>query len=61
MRVTRIEKEVEIYGTNLASKTKCMSTNGYKKMEKKIMKTCSRNVKFRTETDYEHIVMKYCL
>jgi hypothetical protein len=27
MRETRIEKEVEIYATNLANKTKCMSTN----------------------------------
>jgi hypothetical protein len=27
MRGTRIEKEVEIYATNLANKTKCMSTH----------------------------------
>jgi hypothetical protein len=27
MRGTRIEKEVEICATNLANKTKCMSTN----------------------------------
>jgi hypothetical protein len=27
MRETRIEKEVENYATNLANKTKCMSTN----------------------------------
>jgi hypothetical protein len=30
MRGTRIEKEVEIYATNLANKTKCMSTNANK-------------------------------
>jgi hypothetical protein len=29
MRGTRIEKEVEIYATNLANKTKCMSTNAF--------------------------------
>jgi hypothetical protein len=28
---TRIEKEVEIYATNLANKPKCMSTNTQKK------------------------------
>jgi hypothetical protein len=27
MRRTRIKKEVEIYATNLANKTKCLSTN----------------------------------
>jgi hypothetical protein len=30
MRGTRIEKEVEICATNLANKTKCMSTNAKK-------------------------------
>jgi hypothetical protein len=34
MRGTRIEEEEEIYATNLANKTKCMSTNV---MEKKIL------------------------
>jgi hypothetical protein len=27
MRGTRIEKEVEIYATNITNKTKCMRTN----------------------------------
>jgi hypothetical protein len=27
MRGTRIEKEAEIYATNLANKTKCLSTS----------------------------------
>jgi hypothetical protein len=27
MRGTRIEKEIEIYATNLANKTKCMTTS----------------------------------
>jgi hypothetical protein len=31
MRGTMIEKEVEIYATNLANKTKCMRTNVQKK------------------------------
>jgi hypothetical protein len=31
MRGTKLEKEVEIYATNLANKTKCMSTNAKKK------------------------------
>jgi hypothetical protein len=30
MRGTRIENEVEIHATNLANKTKCMSTNAEK-------------------------------
>jgi hypothetical protein len=30
MRGTRIEKEVEIYATNIANKTKCMGTNAKK-------------------------------
>jgi hypothetical protein len=30
MRGTRIEMEVEIYATNLANITKCMSTNAQK-------------------------------
>jgi hypothetical protein len=30
MRGTRIEKEVEICATNLANKTKCISTNAKK-------------------------------
>jgi hypothetical protein len=34
MRGTRIEKEAEIYATNLANKTRCMSSNAQKKMEK---------------------------
>jgi hypothetical protein len=37
MRGTRIEKEVEICATNLANKTKCMSTNA-KKWGKKFVK-----------------------
>jgi hypothetical protein len=37
---TRIEKEVEIYATNLANKTKCMSANA-KKWGKPIVKTRS--------------------
>jgi hypothetical protein len=28
---TRIEKEVEIYATNLVSKTKCVSTSAWRK------------------------------
>jgi hypothetical protein len=39
-RGTRIEKEVEIYATNLANRTKCMSTNA-KKLKTKFVKTCS--------------------
>jgi hypothetical protein len=39
MRGTRIEKEVEIYATNLANKTKCMSSNVQEKMEK-CVNTC---------------------
>jgi hypothetical protein len=31
---TRIEKELEIYATNLVNKAKCMSNNAQKKMEK---------------------------
>jgi hypothetical protein len=31
MRGTKKEKEVETYATNLANKTKCVSTNAYKK------------------------------
>jgi hypothetical protein len=38
MRGTRIEKEVQICATNLANKTKCMSTNA-KKWGEKIVKT----------------------
>jgi hypothetical protein len=34
MRRTRMEKEVEICATNLANKTKCMSTNTNKLGEK---------------------------
>jgi hypothetical protein len=30
MRQTKIQKEVEICATNLANKTKCMSTNAKK-------------------------------
>jgi hypothetical protein len=30
MRGTRIEKEVEIYATNLGNKTKCMNNNAKK-------------------------------
>jgi hypothetical protein len=30
MRGTEIEKEVEIYATNIANQTKCVSTNAYK-------------------------------
>jgi hypothetical protein len=33
---TMIEKEVEIYATDLAKKTKCMSTNAQKKWGEKI-------------------------
>jgi hypothetical protein len=40
MRGTRIEKEVEIYATNLANKTKYMSTNA-KKWKKNFVKTYS--------------------
>jgi hypothetical protein len=35
MHGTRIEKEVEIFATNVANKTKCMSTNAKKRGEKK--------------------------
>jgi hypothetical protein len=31
MRGTRIEKEVEIYATNLTNETNCMSTKAQKK------------------------------
>jgi hypothetical protein len=30
MRGTRLEKEVEIYATNLDNRTKCMTTNARK-------------------------------
>jgi hypothetical protein len=40
MHGTRIEKEGEVCATNLANKTKCMSTNA-KKLGKKFVKTCS--------------------
>jgi hypothetical protein len=43
MRGTRIEKEVEICATNLANKTKCMSTNAKKWGEKKICELNSLN------------------
>jgi hypothetical protein len=31
-----IEKEVEMYATDLANKTKCMSTNAQEKLKKKL-------------------------
>jgi hypothetical protein len=40
MRETRVEREAEICATHLVNKTKCMSTNGKKRMEK-IVKKCS--------------------
>jgi hypothetical protein len=33
IRGARIEREIEIYATNLANKTKCTSTNTYIKVE----------------------------
>jgi hypothetical protein len=40
MHGTWIEKEVEIYATNLANKTKYMSSSA-KKWRKKLLKACS--------------------
>jgi hypothetical protein len=34
VRGTGIEKDVEIYATNLANKTKCMNTSAHEKEEK---------------------------
>jgi hypothetical protein len=33
MRGTRTEEEVDVYATNLANNTKCMSANAWKKWE----------------------------
>jgi hypothetical protein len=52
MRGTKMEKEVQIYATNLANKTKCNSNN--EKMEK-IGKTCSF---YRWRVKPEHLRLK---
>jgi hypothetical protein len=58
MRETRIEKEIEIYATNLANKTKCISTNSQKKME---VLSLEKNREFKFWKHFTHLPLNQAI